>query len=43
MILQQFGGVNAISFYASSIFISAGTWKVCVDVSYIYREKIYED
>lgn len=24
MILQQFGGVNAIAFYASSIFVSAG-------------------
>jgi len=24
MILQQFGGVNGIAFYASSIFISAG-------------------
>ncbi|CAN1356633.1 Sugar transporter ERD6-like 5 [Linum perenne] len=25
MVLQQFGGVNAIAFYASSIFVSAGT------------------
>lgn len=24
MVLQQFGGVNAIAFYASAIFISAG-------------------
>lgn len=24
MIFQQFGGVNAIAFYANSIFISAG-------------------
>mgnify|MGYP001599996134 CR=1 FL=1 len=24
MVLQQFGGVNAIAFYANSIFISAG-------------------
>lgn len=24
MVLQQFGGVNAIGFYASSIFVSAG-------------------
>lgn len=24
MVLQQFGGVNGIAFYASSIFISAG-------------------
>lgn len=24
MILQQFGGVNAICFYASEIFVSAG-------------------
>ena len=24
MVLQQFGGVNAIVFYASAIFISAG-------------------
>lgn len=24
MVLQQFGGVNAIVFYASEIFISAG-------------------
>ena len=26
MALQQFGGVNGISFYASSIFVSAGTY-----------------
>jgi MFS transporter, SP family, ERD6-like sugar transporter len=24
MVLQQFGGVNAICFYASEIFVSAG-------------------
>lgn len=27
MVLQQFGGVNGIAFYASSIFISAGKWR----------------
>lgn len=26
MVLQQFGGVNAIVFYASAIFISAGKY-----------------
>lgn len=25
MILQQFGGINGIVFYANSIFVSAGT------------------
>ena len=28
MVLQQFGGVNGIAFYASAIFISAGTKRI---------------
>jgi len=35
MILQQFGGVNGIAFYASSIFISAGTCIFFFNASYI--------
>ena len=28
MVLQQFGGVNGIAFYASSIFIKAGRKRI---------------
>ena len=28
MVLQQFGGVNGIAFYASAIFISAGRKRI---------------
>lgn len=32
MVLQQFGGVNGIAYYASAIFVSAGELTLIVNV-----------
>lgn len=45
MVLQQFGGVNGIAFYASSIFISAGMLRIfsCSEtIEELYRKFILD-
>jgi hypothetical protein len=39
MVLQQFGGVNGISFYASAIFISAGRRRIFLMVPIFDRNQ----
>ena len=36
MVLQQFGGVNGIAFYASAIFITAGRKRIVFFLSLIF-------